>query len=59
MNALFCSPDFPFTVISREDEIVEASEIASVNKRVCNFFESLMREGGYCVAINGQNVLLE
>ena len=53
------SPDFPLSLVSRESEISESSNVAAANEHVHQFFEALMRDGVYCLEINGEKVLLE
>lgn len=53
------SSNFPLTLVSREDEISGASDVAAANEHVHNFFKALMRDGVYCLEINGENVILE
>lgn len=59
MGTINSSTDFPFTLVSREVEISEASDVAAANEHVHQFFEALMKDGAYCLEINGENIVLE
>lgn len=52
-------PDFPLSFVSRESEISQASDVAAANEHVHSFFNALMRDGIYCLEINGESIVLE
>lgn len=37
------SPDFPLSLVSREAEISQASDVAAANEHVHRFFEAIMK----------------
>lgn len=49
------SSDFPLTLVSRESEISQASDVAAANEHVHRFFEAVLKEG-YALEINSQVV---
>lgn len=59
MNTQISLSDFPLSFVSREAEISQASDVAAANEHVHRFFEVLMRDGVYCLKINGENIVLE
>ncbi|MCB9807233.1 hypothetical protein H6768_05135 [Candidatus Peribacteria bacterium] len=53
------SPDFPLSLVSREAEISQSSDVAAANEHVRQFFNALMQDGVYCLEISGESVVLE
>lgn len=58
MLDLQSSSDFPLTLVSREDEIKQASDVAAANEHVRQFFEAVLKKWG-ALHINNQVVFWE